>query len=519
MKKRFNITGTCVSSMHYMMDNKEKLKGVINFIEYGEYFTINRPRQYGKTTTLYEIVNLLKQSENYLTIHTNFQAVSNIHYESEQNYTKFLMTTLQERLKRQDIVLEQVKWKNTVDLESFSSVISEMVDAIGKKVVLLIDEVDESGNYEIFVKFLGVLRSKYLERYNGGGSTFHSVVLVGVHDVKTLKYKIRLGDEVRYNSPWNIATDFKVEMSFNPKEIAPMLVEYAEEEGVEMDVSAIAERLYYHTSGYPFLVSKLCKTIAEDILPSKTEKVWTLEEVEEAIQLLLRENNTNFDSLIKTLERHSDLYDLVFNVIIESENVPFNQHDPTIHLGVLHGIFKPDRMLQIHNRIYEQIIYNYMVSKTRTTTFRIRQYDFHTAYVNKDNTLNIEGILLRFQQFMQEQYSGQDQSFLEREWRLIFLAFLKPIINGKGHDFKEPQISDEKRLDIVVTYFERKYIIELKRWYGDKLHEEGLNQLSDYLDRQNETKGFLVIFEYRTAKTWRQERIVHKGKEIFAVWI
>lgn len=107
------------------------------------------------------------------------------------------------------------------------------------------------------------------------------------------------GDQTQYNSPWNIAADFEVEMSFNPGEIAPMLEEYCLAEQVEMDVPAIAEGLYYFTSGYPFLVSKLCKIIAEKLLPHKTERHWVLEDVDRAVNLLLKENNMNFDSLIK----------------------------------------------------------------------------------------------------------------------------------------------------------------------------------------------------------------------------
>ena len=61
-------------------------------------------------------------------------------------------------------------------------------------------------------------------------------------------------------------------MSFNAEEIAPMLKQYSEAENVKMDIPAIAERLYYHTSGYPFLVSKLCKNIAEKILPKRETK-------------------------------------------------------------------------------------------------------------------------------------------------------------------------------------------------------------------------------------------------------
>ena len=52
MQTKFNITGTCLPHLHYMMDNSAKLAGVMKMIVEGEYFTINRPRQYGKTTTM-----------------------------------------------------------------------------------------------------------------------------------------------------------------------------------------------------------------------------------------------------------------------------------------------------------------------------------------------------------------------------------------------------------------------------------------------------------------------------------
>lgn len=59
---------------------------------------------------------------------------------------------------------------------------------------------------------------------------------------------------------------------------------------------------------------------------------------------------------------------------------------------------------------------------------------------------------------MKEQYSSKDADFLEHHGRLLFLAFIKPIINGIGFDFKEVQISEEKRLDLVITYNNFKYI-------------------------------------------------------------
>jgi hypothetical protein len=51
MQKEFNDTGLCIPNRHYMVDNSDKLKQIIAFVEKGKYFTINRPRQFGKTTS------------------------------------------------------------------------------------------------------------------------------------------------------------------------------------------------------------------------------------------------------------------------------------------------------------------------------------------------------------------------------------------------------------------------------------------------------------------------------------
>ncbi len=120
---------------------------------------------------------------------------------------------------------------------------------------------------------------------------------------------------------------------------------------------------------------------------------------------------------------------------------------------------------------------------------------------------------------MKEQYSAKDQEFLERNGRLIFLAFVKPIINGRGFDFKEVQISEEKRLDVVITFYQQQYVVELKKWYGQEAHERGLIQLMDYLDRQGVKEGYLIIYDFRNKKQWQQKELIVKGKKVFVVWV
>ena len=56
MKKRFNITGACHPGEHYMADTSAKFARIVEMVEQGEDFTITRPRQYGKTTTLLRLL-------------------------------------------------------------------------------------------------------------------------------------------------------------------------------------------------------------------------------------------------------------------------------------------------------------------------------------------------------------------------------------------------------------------------------------------------------------------------------
>jgi hypothetical protein len=385
----------------------------------------------------------------------------------------------------------------------------------------MIDEVDKSCNNQLFLDFLGMLRAKYLNKKKGKDHSFHSVILAGVHDVKTLKSKIRPEEKKMYNSPWNIAVDFEVDLALFPGETASMLDQYAAEQQVEIDIPFFAENLFYFTSGYPFLVSYLCKIIHEKILPRKSKKEWNPEDLVKAVQIAVMEDNTNFDILIKNLENNPKLYEMVGKIILNEREFTYNRHNAIIRFGRIYGIFKEEKgKVKIHNRIYEQIIYDYMSSNLETSK-GIELYNVSSSYIEDGDKLNIEKIIRKFQQFIKEQYSRKDTAFIERNGRLLFLAFIKPIINGRGFDFKEVQVSEEKRLDIVITFENKKYIIELKIWRGDSYHQEGIRQLCDYLDRQNETVGYLLIYDLRkeSGRIGEWQEIEIRGKKIMAAWV
>ena len=115
----------------------------------------------------------------------------------------------------------------------------------------------------ISLDFLSQLRGYYIRR--GRTATFQSVILAGVYDIKNIRKKLRTKNEHRINSPWNIAADFLVDISFSTKEITKMLTDYENDYHTGMNIDEIAQLLYDYTSGYPFLVSRICKLMDERI--------------------------------------------------------------------------------------------------------------------------------------------------------------------------------------------------------------------------------------------------------------
>jgi hypothetical protein len=358
MAKKFNVTGLCFPEDHYMADVSKKMDATYKMVEEGEYFIINRPRQYGKTTTLYTLRKRLIES-NYIVFSMSFEGIGDAIFDNEDVFSRGFVDLLSDFTKGsapqlKPWLLEMIP--QTDSLKKLSNVITELVSKTTQKVVVLIDEVDKSSNNQLFISFLAMLRNLYLDRKDT--PTFHSIVLAGVHDVKSLKLKIRGGEESKYNSPWNIAADFNVNMNLLPDEIKPMLADYCQEQDVVMDTHKIADSLFYFTSGYPFLVSLMCKIIHEEVLPAKptaTTKEWTKEDVNKAFQIILRKPNiTNFDTLMKNLFDNDELYQLVFLIVIDGEKIEYKLDEPTINWGSLNGIFaaSEEGMLMIHNRIY-----------------------------------------------------------------------------------------------------------------------------------------------------------------------
>lgn len=395
MDKRFNSTGVCISSMHYMVDIKNKINKIKTMVYRGDYFVINRPRQYGKTTTMFMLEQALK--EEYLTISISFEGIGDEFFNNELNFSLGFLRILSRALKFEDKEMSNFIMKLTEKVNNFETLsyaITDIVEESSKPVILLIDEVDKNSNNQLFLSFLGILRSKFLLRQQGKDKSFKSVILAGVYDIKNLKLKIRQEEDIKYNSPWNIAVNFDIDMSFTTDEIATMLKEYSKDKKIEMDIKELAYIIHYYTDGYPFLVSRLCQIVDEKLVVDNKYK-WNTETLIKAVKEILQEGNTLFDDLIKNVENNSELREYIFDLIINGAEKTFVIDNPLINMGYIFGYFKNvNGRVNIANRIFQQRLYNYFSSKIENKT-DMSNYNFKENFMIKDG-LDFKNILLRF---------------------------------------------------------------------------------------------------------------------------
>lgn len=525
MPKNFNTTGVCIPELHYMVNTRKQIDKIITgYVDKGSYFTINRARQFGKTTTLYLLERQLQ--EHYTVIRLSFEAADEL-FQSLYTFTKGLIRSISRELKMQkaDAGLIQ-QWEQPVSQDlpfsDLSDRITQLCSDNEKKIVLMIDEVDKSADNQIFLSFLGLLRNKYLEQQQKRDRSFQSVILAGVYDVKNLKLKIHPGEEAKYNSPWNIAADFNLDLSFQPDDIAGMLAEYEADYHTGMDIPALSHLIYDYTDGYPYMASRICMIIDQQIAGSKEyplrKNAWTISGFLNAIRIFLQDKNALFDDMVKTLHQYPVLKERIEDILFCGTRYTFEINSPVINMGVMFGFLKNhENTVAVANRIFETILYNLFLSEREfTAAWPPEPQNNRTPFI-VHGMLQMNLVMEKFFEYFQEICGNSSEKFIENEGRRIFLMYLRPIINGVGNYYIEAQTRDSTRTDVIVDYRGQRFVIEMKLWRGKAYNSHGEQQLLSYLDYYKLDTGYLLSFNFNKKKKTGIREILAEGKKILEV--
>ncbi len=542
----FATTGICNPEKHYMVDISERLREMETMIDRGEYFTIKRSRQFGKTTTIVQLKKYL--DAKYEVISLDFQKLSAGSFKSEETFVKdfckLIIGKTELGLRLPDSIDKQIRSlseqekveKRLIDL---FFIITKWCANSDKEPVLIIDEVDSATNNQVFLDFLAQLRDGYIARESEGAPAIKSVILAGVTDVKHIKSKIRDDDQHKVNSPWNtregnetsesllsfgdcsrdqmaapfdIAVDFNIDMSFSAEDICGMLKDYEGDHHTGMQVDEVAQYIRDYTSGYPFLVSKLCSIIDN----SNGKFQWSIYGIDEAVKLLLKEENvTLFDSLMGKLTNYPVLKEKLYRILMNGEVLEYLPYDEAQKQLRMYGFIKEqDGVVVISNRIFETLLYNHFLGENNDYNDIKQTASYEKNMFVRDGALDVKLILERFIVAYNQIFGELEDRFKEKDGREIFLLFLKPIINGTGNYYIEARTRDQRRTDVIIDYLGKQYIIEMKIWRGERYNSEGEKQISDYLEYFGLDTGYMLSFNFNKKKEQGVKEVIIGKKKL-----
>ncbi len=94
-----------------------------------------------------------------------------------------------------------------------------------------------------------------------------------------------------------------------------------------------------------------------------------------------------------------------------------------------------------------------------------------------------------------KEYVGQHllYAYLDQFIRTINAGMFLEVQTGRG------------RIDLIILYKSRKYIVETKIWEGDRYYQAGKKQLAAYLKSEKVDEGYYIVFDHRTNPEERVE--------------
>jgi DNA polymerase III delta prime subunit len=501
MRRFFNTTGLCNPKRHYMVDPFRHLYvNILHLIEDQQYFLIHAPRQTGKTTFLHALAHHLNREGDYVSVVCSLESAGyqSITVESANEvFIQSLFQTAPVFLDRDNMPPDPYSYEPGPQL--FRRYLTDWCHTLDKPLVLLLDEVDSLYD-DVLISTLRQLRDGFQSRPQHFPQ---SLALVGLRDIREYRLRARADNpSIGAGSPFNIKAESFFLPVFSREEVRGLLDQHTQDTG-QVFSPEVFEKLYEYSGGQPWLTNALANEIVYKILQNDYSKPIAPEMVETAKERLIEQRQTHLDSLADKIDEPR-VRPIVMS-IITGEAPAFDGFDDALRYCRDLGIITGTDPIRFANPIYREIITRILNSSLqRGIDSDIAQTSW---YLHPDGSLDMDKLLAAFTQF----YRRHSESWLERfqykeaGHQLLLMAFLQRIVNGGGRIEREMAVGNG-RTDLAVFWKNQVLPIEIKMHHDKWSESDGLRQLSRYMDKLGQKRGYLVLFEKKSSEElpWEQ---------------
>ena len=522
MERFFNTAGPNNPELGYTIDplTRFDLDDLLTLIRQRKYFVLHAPRQTGKTSCLLALRDYLNEKGDYFCVYVNVESGQAMRNRVE-NVVASTCDIIAERARSivgSDVPLQIRDDVRAVEASSMLAMfLRRLCQVLPEPLILFIDEIDALVG-DSLVSVLRQLRSGYDDRPQ---SFPQSIVLCGVRDVRDYRIVTSNQDIITGGSAFNIkATSLRLG-NFSPEEVRELYMQHTRETGQVFEDDCFP-LVWDATEGQPWLVNALAHEVTYNMRENRDRSVRiTQEMMYRAQENLIYRRDTHIDILIDKL-KEPRVKRVIEPMLANSDEaaeglIPSDDMQYVIDMGLVTK--ERGKTLRIANGIYREIIPRELTWTTQETMRQQPQW-----YQNENGSLNMEKLLLDFQQFFRQNADSWIGKFdyAEAGPQLLLQAFLQRIVNGGGYIDREYGLG-RRRTDLLIRKPltdgyggpVQRVVLELKILRGDleKTIEKGLEQTAAYMDLVGSVdEGHFIIFDRKGTKSW-EERIWHENRD------
>lgn len=520
MERFFNTAGPIKKDLHYYIDPLKRfdLEEVLLLIRQQKYFVMHAPRQTGKTSCMLALRDYLNERDEYIAVYANVEG-GQASRNDVQSVVKSTVDTLAEQFRGvvgNDVPLQIRDEVQQVGKDSMlATYLRRLSESLPKPIILVVDEIDALVG-DSLVSILRQIRSGYADRPHFFPQ---SIILCGVRDVRDYRIVLSNQDIVTGGSAFNIKAESLRLGNMTKEEVKELYQQHTLETGQEFDEGCFP-MIWEATEGQPWLVNALGYEVTMRMRENRDRSVRIIPEmIYRAQERIIYRRETHIDILIDKLKE--DRVRRVIGPILANEtevdDALFPQDDMQYVIDM--GLITRDKPIRIANGIYREIIPRELTWTTQESLIQQSAW-----YMNPDNSINMEKLLLDFQQFFRQNADAWIEKFDYKESgpQLLLQAFLQRVVNGGGYIDREYGLG-RGRTDLLIRKpLTEQYggpiqriVLELKikRYSMEKTIEDGLKQTWEYMDKVGGVdEGHFIIFDRTPGKSW-EEKIWHDGRE------
>lgn len=531
LPKFFNTAGPIQPDIHYNVDplSRIDLEEIEQLIYQRKYFVLHAPRQTGKTSCLLALRDYLNARGEFIAVYTNVEAGQ----AARNDVGRVIAATVSDIASRVSMVLgdkmpqdllQEIKQREGADtlLTAYLRALSAILP---RPFILFIDEIDALVG-DSLVSVLRQIRAGYDQRPSNFPQT---IILCGVRDVRDYRIVLSNQDIITGGSAFNIkATSLRLG-NFSREEIHDLYMQHTAATGQEFSPECFP-MIWTATEGQPWLVNALGYEVTMEMEENRDRTVRIIPEmIYRAQERIIYRRDTHIDILIDKLRE--DRVRRVIAPILSGEDGEVEAHLKTDDIQYVEdlGLIVRDKPLRIANAIYKEIIPRELTWARQQTLIQQSAW-----YINPDGSINMEKLLLDFQQFFRQNADSWIEKFDYKESgpQLLLQAFLQRVVNGGGYIDREYGLG-RGRTDLLITkplteHYGgpvQRIVLELKilRSNLESTIEKGLEQTARYMDRCGGTvnEGHFILFDRHSGRSWDEKlwhrRCEYNGRQI-EVW-